>query len=168
MPPRSREGTTGRLRTRMRRIGRNLLHMSRAVWDFPPPQNEESTVAIDEHSDADVAGCPKTRRSTSGGSLRVGRHALATWSSTQKQLVHVSSRFRRPQYGAVRAKSLDWPTRHATRSQSDQTLQQHEGRLSAVGVTSSNTLKHSIVGSRRKKKTTSSRSQRSAARSKCR
>ena len=49
-----------------------------------PPENEESTVAIDEHSDADVAGCPKTRRSTSGGSLRVGRHALATWSSTQK------------------------------------------------------------------------------------
>ena len=35
-------------------------------------------------SDADAAGCPKTRRSTSVGCLRVGQHTLATWSSTQK------------------------------------------------------------------------------------
>ena len=45
---------------------------------------------IDGLSHADAAGCPKTRRSTSGGCLRVGQHTLATWSSTQK-VVSLSS-----------------------------------------------------------------------------
>ena len=35
-------------------------------------------------SDAEAVGCSKTRRSTSGGCLRVGQHTLASWSSTQK------------------------------------------------------------------------------------
>ena len=33
--------------------------------------------------DSDWAGCRTTRRSTSGGVLKVGRHVLRTWSSTQ-------------------------------------------------------------------------------------
>ena len=45
---------------------------------------------IDGLSDADAAGCPKTRRSPSGGCLRVGQHTLGTWSSTQK-VVSLSS-----------------------------------------------------------------------------
>ena len=45
---------------------------------------------IDGLSDADAAGCSKTRRSTSGGCLRVSQHTLATWSSTQK-VVSLSS-----------------------------------------------------------------------------
>ena len=52
------------------------------MWEFPL-QQEESIVLIDGLSDADVAGCPKTRRSTSGGCLRFGQHTLATLSSTQ-------------------------------------------------------------------------------------
>ena len=75
--------------TRLKRVGRYLLHTPRAVWEFPL-QQEESIVLIDGHSDADAAGCPKTRRSTSGGCLRVGQHTLATWSSTQK-VVSLSS-----------------------------------------------------------------------------
>ena len=75
--------------TRLKRIGRNLLNTPRAVWEFPL-QQEESIVLIDGLSDADAAGCPKTRRSTSGGCLRVGQHTLATWSSTQK-VVSLSS-----------------------------------------------------------------------------
>ena len=59
------------------------------MWEFAL-QDEESTVSIDGHSDADAAGCPKTRRSTSGGSLRMGRYTLATWSSAQK-VVSLSS-----------------------------------------------------------------------------
>ena len=43
-----------------------------------PRQDEEGTVTVDGHSDADAAGCPKTRRSASGGGLRIGRHTLAT------------------------------------------------------------------------------------------
>ena len=75
--------------TRLKRIGPYLLHTPRAVWEFPL-QTEESTVKIDGFSDADAAGCPETRRSTSGGCLRVGQHTLATWSSTQK-VVSLSS-----------------------------------------------------------------------------
>ena len=45
-------------------------------------------MTIDGHADA--AGGPKTRRSTTGGSLRIGGHTLATWSSTQK-VVSLSS-----------------------------------------------------------------------------
>ena len=47
-------------------------------------------MTVDGLSDADAAGCPKTRRSTSGGCLRVGQHTLATGSSTQK-VVSLSS-----------------------------------------------------------------------------
>ena len=64
------------------------LKRPRAVWEFPP--DEESIVTVDGLSDADAAGCPKTRRSTSGGCLRVGQHTSATWSSTQK-VVSLSS-----------------------------------------------------------------------------
>ena len=75
--------------TRLKRIGRYLLYTPRAVWEFPL-QQEESIVLIDGLSDADAAGCPKTRRLTSGGCLCVGQHTLATWSSTQK-VVSLSS-----------------------------------------------------------------------------
>ena len=73
----------------LKRVGRYLLCTPRAVWEFPL-QQEESIVLIDGLSDADAAGCPKKRRSTSGGCLRVGQHTLATWSSTQK-VVSLSS-----------------------------------------------------------------------------
>ena len=75
--------------TRLKRVGRYLLHTQRAVWEFPL-QQEESIVLTDGLSDADAAGCPKTRRPTSGGCLRVGQHTLATWSSTQR-VVSLSS-----------------------------------------------------------------------------
>ena len=75
--------------TRLKRVGRYLLCTPRAVWEFPL-QQKKSIVLIDGLSDADAAGCPKTRRSTSGGCLRVGQHTLATWSSTQK-VVSLSS-----------------------------------------------------------------------------
>ena len=75
--------------TRLKRIRRYLLYTPRAVWEFTV-QYEESVVLIDGLSDADAAGCPKTRLSTSGGCLRVGQHTLATWSSTQK-VVSLSS-----------------------------------------------------------------------------
>ena len=59
------------------------------MWEFPL-QQEESIVLIDGLSDAHAAGCPKTRRSTSGGCLLFGQHTLSTWSSTHK-VVSLSS-----------------------------------------------------------------------------
>ena len=52
-----------------------------------PLQDEESIVGTGGFSYADTAGRAKTRRSTSRGTLRIGRHTLATWSSTQKVVV---------------------------------------------------------------------------------
>ena len=46
--------------TRLKRTGRYLLHTPRAVWEFPL-QHEENIVVTDGLSDADAAGCPKTR-----------------------------------------------------------------------------------------------------------
>ena len=74
--------------TRLKRIGRYLLNTPRIVCEFLL-QREKDIVTIDGLSDADAAGCPKTRRSTSGGCLRVGQHTLATWSSnTIQELGH--------------------------------------------------------------------------------
>ena len=36
------------------------------------------------YTDSDWAGCRKTRKSTSGGVLKVGRHVIKSWSRTQK------------------------------------------------------------------------------------
>ena len=46
-------------------------------------QDEEESKRILVFVDSDWAGCRRSRRSTSGGVLKVGRHVLKTWSSTQ-------------------------------------------------------------------------------------
>ena len=38
---------------------------------------------MDVYTDTDWAGCPKTRKSTSGGSVMFGSHLIKHWSSTQ-------------------------------------------------------------------------------------
>jgi hypothetical protein len=38
---------------------------------------------VDVYTDTDWAGCPKTRKSTSGGCVMLGSHAIKHWSSTQ-------------------------------------------------------------------------------------
>ena len=67
----------------LKRIGRYLLHAPRALWELPAP-NEEGIVTVEGLSVGDAVGCPKTPRSTSEGSLRIGPDTLVTWSSTQK------------------------------------------------------------------------------------
>ena len=59
------------------------------MWKCPQ-HTEESIVTIEGLSRTDAASYTKTRRSTAGGCLRTGQHALATWSSTQK-VVSLSS-----------------------------------------------------------------------------
>ena len=38
---------------------------------------------IDVYTDTDWAGCPMTRKSTSGGCVMLGKHVLKPWSATQ-------------------------------------------------------------------------------------
>ena len=115
----------------------------RAVREFPL-LDEESTVTIDGHSDADGTGCPKTRRSPSGGSLRIGRHTLVTWSSTQK--VATLSSAESEHYSMVRCASEVIGLANTVREldakltyESGQMLQQHGSWLSTAGAAPSNT-----------------------------
>ena len=39
---------------------------------------------MEVYTDSDWAGCSKTRRSTSGGVIKIGSHVVKTWSRTQK------------------------------------------------------------------------------------
>ena len=44
---------------------------------------QDRQVLLRGHADSDWAGCQRTRRSTSGGSVSLGQHLLAHWSRTQ-------------------------------------------------------------------------------------
>ena len=66
----------------LRRIARYLIGAPRLVWEFGWQGNEEVSV----FSDANWAGCRRTARSSSGGSILRGKHCLKTWSSTQKRV----------------------------------------------------------------------------------
>jgi hypothetical protein len=46
-------------------------------------QSEEEACELEIFVDSDWAGCVRTRRSTSGGIARLGKHTLRTWSTTQ-------------------------------------------------------------------------------------
>ena len=63
-----------------KRIARYLLGAPRFeqkfVWQDEPAK-------ADAYTDSGWAGCRSTCRSTSGGALKLGKHCLKTWSSTQ-------------------------------------------------------------------------------------
>ena len=66
----------------VKRIVRFMLGMSEVgfkyVW-----QGECKAKQVKVHVDSDWAGCKATWKSTSGGVLKIGRHVIKTWSSTQ-------------------------------------------------------------------------------------
>jgi hypothetical protein len=65
---------------KLKKLIRYLLGAKRRAtmftWQDPP-------CTVDGFTDSDWAGCPKTRRSTSGGVLLHGNHLVHHWSSTQ-------------------------------------------------------------------------------------
>ena len=63
----------------LKRMGRYLLGHKRLVYTYPWQTGD----GIEVYSDTDWSGCPRTRRSTSGGCVMIGRHVIRTWSSTQ-------------------------------------------------------------------------------------
>ena len=66
----------------LRRVARYLIGHPRLVYDFPWQEASDLDVFVD----TDFAGCPQTRRSTSGGCAKLGQHLIKHWSSTQKVL----------------------------------------------------------------------------------
>ena len=86
--------------TRLKRVGRFLLKEPQCVWSFP--WQDENYVLEDF---AEAGGFAKTRRSTSGGVLRLGGHTLGAWSSSHKVVAMSSCE-------SLRRRS-DWPPRDA-------------------------------------------------------
>ena len=66
--------------------------------------DRQETDMVNVYSDTDWAGCPRTRKSTSGGCLMVGNHVIKTWSSTQVSLALSSGEAE--YYGVVRASGV--------------------------------------------------------------
>ena len=81
----------------MKRVGRFLVRCPHMVYRMP----HQSAEAIDVYTDTDWAGCPRTRKSTSGGCVMVGHHAIKHWSSTQASVSLSSGEAEF--YGVVRA-----------------------------------------------------------------
>ena len=63
----------------VKRLGRYLAGRRRLVFDYPFQEVE----GLEVYTDTDWAGCPRTRRSTSGGCVMLGSHCLKSWSTTQ-------------------------------------------------------------------------------------
>ncbi len=61
------------------RLGRYLQGCPRILPKYPWQPAE----TVDAYSDTDLAGCPKTRKSTNGGCLVIGSHLINSWSPTQ-------------------------------------------------------------------------------------
>ena len=88
--------TTGSLR-RLRRTGRYLKLHPRLIWKYAM-QGEVTEITV--RTDADWAGCRRSRKSTSGGSISRGTHCIKTWSKTQAVIAKSSAESEL--YGVVR------------------------------------------------------------------
>ena len=67
--------------TALKRLGRYLWTNPRATQEFHRQGKQDKlTVWVD----TDYAGCQRTRKSTSGGNICLGRHVAKAWSATQK------------------------------------------------------------------------------------
>ena len=69
--------------TKLKRLGRYLIDKPRSRTILRYQYTKNKVVKITAFTDSDYAGCTRTRRSTSGGVLKVGQHTIKTWSSTQ-------------------------------------------------------------------------------------
>ena len=63
----------------IKRAVRYLKGAPACIWDFTWQDKQEYLIG---HSDSDWAGCPRSRRSTSGGGIQWGGHLITHWSRT--------------------------------------------------------------------------------------
>jgi len=67
---------------KIKRVVRFLKGLGPVIWKYEwQEENEFGKIVV--FVDSDWAGCKKTRRSTTGGVIKSGRHVLRTWSATQ-------------------------------------------------------------------------------------
>ena len=63
----------------LKRLCRYLVGLPRMVFSY----KWQSASVIEVYTDTDFAGCPRTRKSTSGGCVIFRSHTIKSWSSTQ-------------------------------------------------------------------------------------
>merc|ERR1712020_220373 len=68
---------------KLRRMGRYLKGFPRVVQKFNWQEEGEQ---LRVYTDADWAGCKKTRKGTSGGVVMRGKHCLKFWAKTQTNI----------------------------------------------------------------------------------
>ena len=66
---------------RMKKLARYMLNFEATVFQYP--WQDESDFVLKVFRDSGWAGCTRSRRSTSGGAIQLGRHTLKTWANTQ-------------------------------------------------------------------------------------
>jgi hypothetical protein len=89
--------TTGSWK-RLVRIARYLVGKRRLIWRF---ELQSPVETVDAFSDANWAGCRRSRKSTSGGALMIGSHLIKCWAKTQATIAKSSAESEL--YGIVRA-----------------------------------------------------------------
>ena len=89
----------------LKRVCRFLRSAPRLVYTYPYQETE----GVDVYTDTDWAGCPKTRKSTSGGSVMFGSHLIKHWSSAQTSVA--LSPGEAEFAGVIRGAGKDWDTR---------------------------------------------------------
>ena len=70
------------------RIGRYLLGRPRMIWKF---DLQETTSQFDTFTDANWAGCMRTRKSILGGVIMVGTHLIKSRAKTQATIAKPSA-----------------------------------------------------------------------------
>ena len=68
---------------KIRRLGKYLVGVPRVVQHFHWQSSDAELVV---YTDADWAGCKRTRKSTSGGLVMRGSHSIKCWSKTQQTI----------------------------------------------------------------------------------
>ncbi len=63
----------------LKRLCRYLVGLPRMVYVY----RWQKVQSVEVFTDTDWAGCPRTRKSTSGGCVLLGSHTIKSWSSTQ-------------------------------------------------------------------------------------
>ena len=65
--------------TALKRLARYLIGKPRMLYRYP----WQEAFGGDVYADTDWAGCIRTRKSTTGGLIMIGKHLIKSWSSTQ-------------------------------------------------------------------------------------
>jgi hypothetical protein len=82
----------------LKRVGRYLKGKPRLVWQYGWQSEQE---ILEVHSDANWAGCKRSRKSSSGGTICLGNHLLKAYSKTQAVIAKSSGESEL--YGVIRA-----------------------------------------------------------------